>query len=114
MPELPDVEIFRKYAAKALNKKIKEISVKEKKLVKVSESTLRKHMLGKRFTSTSRHGKYLFLKISGGSVLVLHFGMTGELAYCKKKDREKSKGSKEDRKDKDREKGKEMGEHKPR
>jgi len=84
IPELPDVEAFRRYSRKALNKKIMKISVKQKKIIEVSESTLRRHLSGNRFTGTSRHGKYLFLKISDGYNLVLHFGMTGDLCYYKK------------------------------
>ncbi|MBD3338931.1 MAG: formamidopyrimidine-DNA glycosylase [Candidatus Lokiarchaeota archaeon] len=84
MPELPDVEIFRKRARKALNKKIKTVNIKQKKILKTSESTLRKHLNGNKFTGTSRHGKYLFMKINDGYLLALHFGMTGEISYYKK------------------------------
>ncbi|MBD3248444.1 hypothetical protein GF336_00175, partial [Candidatus Woesearchaeota archaeon] len=84
VPELPDVESFKRYAKKALNKKIKTVSVKQKKIINVSESTLRRHLSGNKLTRAKRHGKYLFLKISDGYYLVLHFGMTGDLAYQKK------------------------------
>lgn len=37
--------------------------------------------MGRRLVGTRRHGKYLFLRLTGGSWLAIHFGMTGALAY---------------------------------
>lgn len=90
MPELPDVEIMRRYARKALDQKIDQASIKKRRILQVSGSTLRRHLLGNRFTGTGRHGKYLFLGISDSFELVLHFGMTGDLHYYKGKEPEYS------------------------
>lgn len=81
MPELPDVESFRKYARRLLDKKIITVKIMVDSIIKTSESTLRKHLLNNKLVSTGRHGKYLFLKISDGYFLVVHFGMTGSLSY---------------------------------
>ena len=85
MPELPDVEIFRRYSRKVLNKKIKKISINVSSLLDVSKSTLHRHLGGNKFVGTDRIGKYLLLEISDGYFLVLHFGMTGDISYYQKK-----------------------------
>lgn len=36
-------------------------------------------LVGRSFAGTRRHGKYLFVRVSEASWLVLHFGMTGDL-----------------------------------
>ncbi len=82
MPELPEVEEYRRYCSRvALGKKIETVKTGSKKVLEVSESTLRRHLLHNKLTSCSRHGKYLFLEISDGYVLSLHFGMSGYLDY---------------------------------
>jgi formamidopyrimidine-DNA glycosylase len=49
----------------------------------VAEAELTSRLREHSFTGTSRHGKYLFATLDGGDVLVVHFGMTGHLKYCK-------------------------------
>ena len=45
MPELPDVEVFRKYCDfTVFKKKIEKISIKDYRVLKVSESRLRRHL----------------------------------------------------------------------
>jgi formamidopyrimidine-DNA glycosylase len=79
MPELPDVEVFRRYLqARALGKRIKHVDVAAPSLlIGVSPKMLRRTLQGSSFLSTHRHGKYLFLKLEQGGWLLLHFGMTG-------------------------------------
>ncbi|MBD3209894.1 hypothetical protein GF318_00765 [Candidatus Micrarchaeota archaeon] len=85
MPELPDVEVFRRYCARtSLKKKISHVSDVDGQILETSESTLRRHLLDNEFRATARHGKYLFLEISDGYQLVLHFGMTGHPEYFSK------------------------------
>jgi len=86
MPELPDVEVFRRYfAATALHKKITKVEVHHQKILEaVSSRRLKKALEGRSFKKTSRHGKYLFAELDSGDALVLHFGMTGFLKYYKK------------------------------
>jgi formamidopyrimidine-DNA glycosylase len=85
MPELPDVEILRRYLNRtSLQQKIRHVAIPGKSLLKeVSARKLRDTLRGNALESTERHGKYLFAEISSGSFLALHFGMTGDLAYYK-------------------------------
>lgn len=83
MPELPEVEYFRKYSTKVLGKKITRVEVKEPAVLTVKPSKLKK-LTGKAFKETHRHGKYLFLKQSD-KTLVAHFGMTGSVSYYKER-----------------------------
>lgn len=85
MPELPDVESFREEARKALKKRIRSVSIDRNRMFEVSERTLRRHLKGNRLMGTERRGKNLFLEISDGSFLVLHFGMSGDVSYAKEK-----------------------------
>lgn len=84
MPELPEVEIFRRYFARtSLNKKIVEVDLPGKTMLgKITSNKLIRALVGNKFTSTHRHGKYMFAEING-YWLVLHFGMTGFLKYYK-------------------------------
>ncbi|SDK30675.1 Fpg/Nei family DNA glycosylase [Microbulbifer yueqingensis] len=83
MPELPDVERFRRYLeATALHQRIVHLHVPGPELlVDTSPQGLGRTLGGAEFSSATRHGKYLFALTDTGKCLVLHFGMTGELAY---------------------------------
>jgi formamidopyrimidine-DNA glycosylase len=83
MPELPDVEVRKEYLdANALNQIIETTEVRGPELLKETTARqLQQAMNGKVFASSRRHGKYLFVLISGGKWLVMHFGMTGYLDY---------------------------------
>jgi formamidopyrimidine-DNA glycosylase len=85
MPELPDVEVFKQYLdATALHQRIAKTSITSRDILgKVSAATLERALKGQQFTSSHRHGKYLFVAIDGTGWLVLHFGMTGFLKYFK-------------------------------
>ncbi len=85
MPELPDVEILRQYFDRtSLNQPVAEVLVKSREMVKgvFSPEELVSQLEGQSFSSTLRHGKYLFAEFDAG-FLVLHFGMTGALAHLK-------------------------------
>ncbi len=90
MPELPDVEIFKKYLdSTSLHKKIKNVEVKNNKILdNTSSKKLKNEIVGKSFSDSKRHGKYLFIKIGKQKWLMLHFGMTGFLKYFKNKEEE--------------------------
>jgi len=90
MPELPDVETFRKYlSVTSLHKKVAKVHIPGKKLLKgLSATTLRRHLKGRKLVDTARHGKYLFAATDRGDWLVLHFGMTGKLKYYMNKEKE--------------------------
>lgn len=83
MPELPDVECFRRYFdATALHQAIGHIHVPGPGLlVDTTPQGLGRALKGAEFQSTTRHGKYLFALTDRDKCLVLHFGMSGRLAY---------------------------------
>lgn len=83
MPELPDVEVFRKYIAEhALKQRITDVTVNTTDILKnTSVPNIKKALKGKMFTRTSRQGKYCFLNTNGEDIVVLHFGMTGNIQY---------------------------------
>ena len=85
MPELPDVENYKRYLdATALHKRIEDVHVADTRfLKKTAERRLRDGLIGHSFASTRRHGKYLLIEIEGGGWLASHFGMTGHLRYFK-------------------------------
>ena len=78
MPELPDVEVFKRYVdATSLHRTVDHAMVRDTRVVECSPSTLRRHLEGHRLTATRRHGKVLFAHLDHGPWLLLHFGMTG-------------------------------------
>ncbi len=83
MPELPDVQGFMKYVdATSLHQTVNRVTITDERILKaVTPDKLRAHLEGAQFTRNDRHGKYLFTSISKGGALVVHFGMTGSLAY---------------------------------
>jgi formamidopyrimidine-DNA glycosylase len=86
MPELPSVEIYKKYFDKtSLNQTIRSFEVKNPEiLINTTPLKLQKALVGRQFVSSKRYGKYLFSRIDSGYFLILHFGMTGYLKYFQK------------------------------
>src|SRR6266540_4284881 len=85
MPELPDVETFKRYLdATSLHQRISSVDVRSAYLLKdVSARELVRQLKGRCFESSRRHGKHLFVRADGDLWLRLHFGMTGSLQYFK-------------------------------
>ena len=85
MPELPDVETFKRYLdATSLHQRISGVDVESAYVLKgVSGRELAYRLKGRRFESSRRHGKHLFVRADGELWLRLHFGMTGSLQYFK-------------------------------
>jgi formamidopyrimidine-DNA glycosylase len=88
MPELPDVEAFKKYMdATALHQQIEDVRVAEERVLRdISATKLRKGLKGNELDHTKRYGKHLLANLGGENWLVLHFGMTGYLKYFKDED----------------------------
>lgn len=86
MPELPDVEVFRRYFNRtSLNKKIESVDVDTAKVLNgVSMKKLEQEVKGQSFTDSERRGKHMFARLSGGGWIHFHFGMTGFLKLYKK------------------------------
>ncbi|WP_455382489.1 Fpg/Nei family DNA glycosylase [Salinispira pacifica] len=91
MPELPDVEVFRRYLdATSLHQEVLSVKVNSRRILEqTSGDELMRTLPGLELTGTIRHGKYLFVRTSGTRVgggsphLLIHFGMTGFLQYFK-------------------------------
>lgn len=86
MPELPEVENFKRYFKRtALNKEIVDIECRDEKLIKgISLRNFRNRLIGKSFKGASRRGKFLIIDIrNAAGKLVIHFGMTGGFYYLK-------------------------------
>jgi formamidopyrimidine-DNA glycosylase len=85
MPELPDVETFKRYLnATSLHQRIANVDVRGAYVLKgVSARELERRLKRRRFESSRRHGKHLFVRTDGDFWLRLHFGMTGSIHYFK-------------------------------
>lgn len=83
MPELPEVEAFRKYLDRTSRDKIIEnVEVKSSELLQnVNVSDLKEKLEGHKFKYTKRYAKYTFTHLDNGFWLILHYGMTGRLKY---------------------------------
>jgi formamidopyrimidine-DNA glycosylase len=88
MPELPDVEVYKRYLdSTSLHKTIQDVEVDDRRVLhNITEKKLRQMLEGKKMTRTFRRGKYLLVNIDQRLWLTLHFGMTGRLKYFKSKD----------------------------
>ena len=81
MPELPEVETFKRYLDRtSLKQVIKGVQVIDNRILDMEEKKLGKFLKAKRFESSIRHGKYLLVYINP-QYLVMHFGMSGDLEY---------------------------------
>lgn len=85
MPELPEVETFKRYLERtSLHQRITGVEVRDAYVLKhVSARALTRRLKGRRFENSYRHGKHLFVRASDELWLRLHFGMTGSLEYLK-------------------------------
>ena len=81
MPELPDVEIFRRRLDHAATgRRITDVKVKDARLLDgISARELERRLVGRRIRGTARHGKHLIAGLDDRSALILHFGMTGTI-----------------------------------
>jgi len=95
MPELPEVETFKRYLdSTSLHQRITRTEVWDAYILKrVSARELKHRLKGRRFENSHRHGKHLFVRAGDDPPsprlrraslwLRLHFGMTGSLEYLK-------------------------------
>ena len=80
MPELPEVETYRRFIDElAVGQTIAAVQVNDAHVLATPEDQLRAGLVGRTITGTSRLGKNCFLELDNGKVLVLHFGMTGDI-----------------------------------
>ena len=82
MPELPEVEAYRRLAERALDRPVAAVRVGDDRFLRggLTPRLLRKALARRRFTAARRRGKLLVLDVEGGPTrLGLRFGMTGRL-----------------------------------
>jgi formamidopyrimidine-DNA glycosylase len=78
VPELPDVEGFRREARKAAGRRIERVEVIDATLLRGGRPAA---VEGHRFGEPMRHGKWLIFP-SGDAEVLMHFGMTGRLDWA--------------------------------
>jgi formamidopyrimidine-DNA glycosylase len=79
MPELPEVEAVRR----KLDREVAKAVIVAARLVRRPDRALEAQLRGRRIERVGRRGKNLLLELSGGSVLRVHLGMTGNLYALK-------------------------------
>lgn len=84
MPELPDVEGFRRVIAEyAVGKKIWHVTVVDAGVLTNSTgSEFSRALHNRRIGEPARHGKWLLLHTVTGPTVLVHFGMTGSMHWC--------------------------------
>src|ERR687896_305798 len=80
MPELPDVEGYRRAAEPAAGRRIARVDVIDRTLLRGGRASA---IEGERFGEFSRHGKWLFVP-AGDAEVLMHFGMTGRLDWARR------------------------------
>ena len=79
MPELPEVEIYKRYFEKhALEQRISRVDVRDARILGVREEAFK--LRGAAFRCAVRHGKHLFAD-AGKQWVHFHFGMSGDFTY---------------------------------
>ena len=83
MPELPEVETFKRYLdSTSLHQRITNVEVRDAYVLQhISGRELARRLKGCHFKNTHRHGKHLFVRAGEDLWLRMHFGMTGSLEY---------------------------------
>lgn len=81
MPELPDVEIFKRVLDRhALGRVVACVKVLDPGSLEGATADALQHRLkGKRVSGTQRHGKVLFAEFQNSLTLAMHFGTNGSL-----------------------------------
>jgi formamidopyrimidine-DNA glycosylase len=80
MPELPEVELFRRFLDRhAGGRVLRRVSIHDHRLLRGAPASAFRTVAGRRVGATRRHGKYLFAEVPGAGWLLFHFGMTGDL-----------------------------------
>lgn len=83
MPELPDVETYRRHVeSTSLNRPIIDVIIRDERLLDgISSQLLLQQLVQRKIVGTRRHGKHLLLELDNGIWLECHFGMSGRLQH---------------------------------
>jgi formamidopyrimidine-DNA glycosylase len=86
VPELPDVEGFRRELARSLpGRRVRRVEVRDAGVLRnTTPRALSRNLVGRRFKEPRRHGKWLILP-TDDPVLLVHSGMTGYPYYASDK-----------------------------
>jgi formamidopyrimidine-DNA glycosylase len=81
VPEMLEVETYRQLAEAALDRTISSVASPDAWFLKgaATAPTLRRALVGHRFTTARRIGKLLLLDVDSGPTVGIRFGMTGSL-----------------------------------
>lgn len=83
MPELPDVELFKRHLDETcLGRTIRRVTVNDARVLSgISASELGRRLRGVRLTDSRRHGKHLLVGVDPPRWLTMHFGINGSLGH---------------------------------
>jgi formamidopyrimidine-DNA glycosylase len=83
MPELPDVELYKRHLDETCRgRTIRHVAVNDARLLAgVSAAELTRRLSGARIEGSLRHGKHLLVELGQQGILALHFGMNGSLRH---------------------------------
>ncbi len=83
MPELPDVELFRRYLDRTCTGRvIQHVAVNDPKMLAgVTSEAFAARLEGARMLASRRHGKHLLVGLAPAGWITMHFGLTGVLAH---------------------------------
>jgi formamidopyrimidine-DNA glycosylase len=83
VPELPDVEGFRRLLRRhALGQRIVDVEVRDAGVIRGrTAADFVRRLVGRELAEPRRAGKWLLAPTDGAPVLLLHFGMTGSLVW---------------------------------
>ena len=83
MPELPDVELYKRHLDKTCRgRTIRHVVVSDARIVAgVSAAELARRLAGACIEGSCRHGKHLLVELGKKGLLALHFGMNGSLQH---------------------------------
>lgn len=81
MPELPDVEIFRRLVHdRCRGRRIRAITISDADVLQgISAEALARRIKGEQLVASRRYGKYLFILLNRVGALAMHFGTNGSL-----------------------------------
>src|SRR5689334_16265592 len=81
MPELAEVEFFRRRWDVGIGQPITRVHINAKKRVArgVDAAAMQRALVGAKFLKSEGHGKRMLFRFSGDAWLGIHLGMTGKL-----------------------------------
>lgn len=82
MPELPEMETYRKMLAESIvGKPVTEVAIGREKSINVSVETFVNYVRGQRIERIDRRAKMLLFRLENGRTLLLHLMLGGSMFY---------------------------------